>query len=336
MSKQAFRDWNPRSSIRIKYRNETGETQVWEASQKELLENILTIIDTYTKQEITLTSRQLYYQLVAGAVIPNSVETYKRICTFLTDARYAGVIDWDAIEDRGRTPEKHPQWGNVQGLIKSAGLAYRLPRWADQRYYVELYCEKQAMESVLKPVADKYHIYFGCNRGYSSASTMHEIGQRLQRELDLNDKSKPVKILYLGDHDSSGIDMVRDIKERLCEFIWGWQAHEAGEDRNWFDWYEAVSDEGIFQVIPVALTMEQIKKYNPPPNPAKTTDPRAKGYIRKFGDKSWELDALNPKILIGLTETAIQQYLDCDKYNAICKREEKELGKLLNFAKTIK
>ena len=317
--KEQFRQWNFRKNIRIKYTDAAGQEGIWEKEQQVLLTEIIGIVENYIQQNFTLTNRQLYYQLVARGIIPNADKVYTRICTFITDARYAGLIDWEAIEDRGRTPSKHPEWDNIKSLIKSAIHSYRLPRWEDQEYYLELYCEKQAMESVLKPVADKYHIHFGVNKGYSSASTIYELAQRVKDKI--RDGKKAV-ILYLGDHDPSGLDMIRDIESRIEEFLTG------GED------YVEISEDG-FAVVQLALNMEQIKQYNPPPNPAKITDPRAKWYISYHGNKSWELDALEPKVLMQISEKGIKEYLDDERYISWIDREEDEKEALINFGNTL-
>jgi len=309
-----FRDWNFHNTIKITYTDNSGIKKQWFKNQNELLNEIINILDKYSAQNIILTSRQLYYQLVASDIIPNSEETYKRVCSFLTDARYAGLIDWNAIEDRGRVPEIHSQWDNISGLIKSAIYSYRLPRWSDQSNYLELYCEKQAMESVLKPIADKYHIYFGCNKGYSSASTMFDLANRLNKQMNNN---KDAYILYLGDHDPSGLDMIRDIRERIYEFV-------------------DSSNKEMFKVIPLALNMKQIKQYNPPPNPAKIKDPRAEKYLEEFGNSSWELDALEPKVLMDIAENGILELIDIEKYNEWIDREDREKQALIKFGKKIK
>jgi hypothetical protein len=174
-----------------------------------------------------------------------------------------------------------------------------------------MYCEKQAMESILKPIANKYHIYFGVNKGYSSASTMYELAKRIEYRIK---HGKIAKILYMGDHDPSGIDMTRDIVERIKEFL----PEEYAQ---------------YFYVKHLALSMNQIKKFNPPPNPAKITDPRAKRYIEKYGNKSWELDALEPKILTEIATNGIEEEMDKSKYNAWIEREDREKQELIKFGK---
>lgn len=334
---EKIREWNPRGNLRIKYKDDSGNEGVWEADQNILLMQIINIVRAYQKKGLKLTNRQLYYQLVSEAIIPNSEATYKRICTFLTDARYGGKIDWDAIEDRGRTPEIHPEWDSVKDLIKSAVSSYRLPRWSDQEHYVELYSEKQAMESVLKPVADSFHIYFGANKGYSSASTMYELAQRIKSKIE---DGKKCVVLYLGDHDASGLDMVRDIRERITEFLLKSEEEvyvsppesdkEGNEELEGFYLDEDTIEE-YFQIVPLALNMTQIRTYNPPPNPAKLTDPRADWYIKKYGNKSWELDALKPEVLIDIAEQGILKYLDAEKYNKWVELEHQQKQKLKDF-----
>jgi hypothetical protein len=322
--KEQFREWNFRGDIKVKYTDGSGNKNIWQKNQKELLMQIVNIVNNYLSQEITLTNRQLYYQLVSRDIIPNADEIYKRICTFLTDARYGGLIDWEAIEDRGRVPEKSSEWNDIKSLIKSATYSYRLPRWQDQEYYVELYCEKQAMESVLKPVAQKYHIYFGVNKGYSSASTMYDLAQRIKEKIN---EGKRAIILYLGDHDPSGLDMVRDIHKRICEFL------TSGDEV--IDIVGDEEDNPYFRIIPLALNMQQIKEYNPPPNPAKITDPRAKWYIGEYGNKSWELDALEPKVLIKIAENGIKEFCDINKYNLWIKKEDEEKKALEKFGDSL-
>ena len=315
--KEQFRDKKFRGNIKVSFTDADGNKAVWEKSQTELRDEILDIIMDYTEQDIKLTSRQLYYQLVAADIIPNAQEVYKRVCTFLVDLRYNGLVDWDAIEDRGRVPSKPSDWKNIRELIRTALYAYRLPRWQDQSFYVELFCEKQAMEGVLKPIADKYHIYFGANKGYSSASAMYDLAKRI--EAQVIDGNKKAVILYLGDHDPSGLDMVRDIQTRVCEFLR----------------LEKDYAEELFEVIPLALNREQIDAYNPPPNPAKITDPRAKWYLAKHGNVSWELDALEPKVLMGIAEQGILNYLDVEKYQRWVDREKSEGAALRKFGQSL-
>ncbi len=308
MAKQAFREKRFRNSIRI--RLSTG--QYWAASTWDLIDRILSTVELYQEKGIKMTLRQLYYQLVAGDLIPNDIKVYSKLSTFVTDLRYNGLIDWDAIEDRGRRPIEPPEFSNLDDLVEAALYTYRLPRWSDQEKHVELFTEKDALSSILEPIANEYHINFCVNRGYASATAMYNLFERALRNIR---KGKKVVILYLGDHDPSGLDMIRDIEERLNEFI------------------AAPWDCIYFKVEQVALSMNQIKKYSPPPNPAKIQDPRAKGYIQRFGRKSWEVDALPPDIMIQTVKKAIEKHFQKPLYQEWIKREDiqkEELKRLVN------
>lgn len=318
---EKFREWKPRENLSIKYTNVEGYKETWSCKQAWLLNTIIGITDAYQAKDLVLTQRQLYYQLVAKGMIPNAMEVYKRLALFTTDARYAGLIDWDAIEDRGRKSERKGQWTGIKDLINSAMRSYRKHRRDDQEYYIELFCEKQALEGVLKPLADKYHIHFGANKGYSSSSAMYALYERV---LDQINEGKKVVILYLGDHDPSGKDMVRDIYSRITEFLV--EGDYLDTDEEMIDTYD------MFKVDALALTMDQINEFSPPPNPAKIKDPRAKAYIAEFGNISWELDALTPEALIEITEAGIVSYTDIAKYIAVIEQEEKDLKILTEFS----
>ena len=187
--------------------------------------------------------------------------------------------------------------------------SYRSYRWQEQDHYVEVMVEKEALAGILEPITRQYHVSLLVNKGYASASAMHEVAMRLEVQEDEEDKS--CHILYLGDHDPSGIDMVRDIQDRLATF----GRHP--------------------EIERVALTYDQIKQYSLPPNPAKKSDPRAKRYYEQYGNKSWELDALDPEVLSNVLETAIQGHMDLGRYNETIRREDRERKALSRLARKL-
>lgn len=266
------------------------------------------IIESYQAQGYRLTLRQLYYQFVSRDLIPNSERSYKNLGSTINEGRLAGLIDWDAIEDRVRVPKRASQWESIESLVESAVYAYRLPRWNGQDNYVELWVEKDALAGVLQPLAEEFHVTLMVNRGYSSQSAMYESAGRFRNASHRHDS---LHLLYLGDHDPSGEDMVRDIRDRFEMF-------------------------GVeVTVEKLALTMAQVEQYDPPPNPAKMTDSRAKGYVEKHGDSSWEVDALPPEVLSALIRKAIASKLDRAKMDVIIAREQKDKAALVEAAKEI-
>lgn len=255
------------------------------------------IIQQYLAQGLRLTLRQLYYQHVVANLITNEEKSYKNLGKLLSDARLAGLIDWDAIEDRVRVPRLPTEFDSLEDLVDAAFRSFRLPRWDGQEYYAELWVEKDALSSVLAPLAREFHVTLMVNRGYSSQSAMHEAGERFVAK----EKAGFISILfYLGDHDPSGEDMVRDVQDRLAVFG------------------------SKVVVLKLGLTMPQVRQYNPPPNPAKVTDSRAAEYIAKHGAQSWEVDALPPNVLQRIIRAAFTKIVDKSKMDAVVAKEETE------------
>lgn len=271
----------------------------WNPSQKSiaLLDHIDNILASYEEQGYKLTLRQLYYQLVASDIIPNNISEYNKIGNVVNKGRLAGYIDWDMIEDRVRIPKTNSHWNTPKDILESAANSFYMDRWVGQDTYIEVLCEKDAVSNILEPICRKWDVLFMANRGYSSTSAVYEMGKRMK----WTNKMHKV-IIYLGDHDPSGIDMTRDVKERVNQFI--------------------TSDFDVVDMNRIALNMDQVDEYNPPENPAKSSDSRYETYVGKFGNSSWELDALEPSVLAGILEGQIIQYVDMIKFDIIAEQEQ--------------
>lgn len=282
----------------------------WEPSpeSQRRLGEIGQVLRQYERMGIRLTLRQLYYQLVTKNIIRNEQREYKRLGTLLSKARLAGFVDWDIIEDRVRQAERAPQWETIQDIIDAASKQFRLPRWNDQPEYVELWCEKDALSSVLDPVCRELHVTLMVNRGYSSSSAMYESARRILREAD----GRETTVIYLGDFDPSGEDMVRDVRDRLA--IFQVEAH----------------------VSKLALVPAQVAQYKLPPNPAKMSDSRASGFVARHGNSSYEVDALPPEVLQQLVRSAIEVRMDRAAYESVKTRESELKNQLVALGKKIK
>jgi hypothetical protein len=263
-----------------------------------LIEMCNGIIEEYQGQGLRLTLRQLYYQLVSRNVVRNLEKSYRMLSHLVSEARLAGLMDWAAIEDRVRQPRKASEFEDLNELVEAALYSYRLPRWKSQPRYVELWVEKDALAGVLEPIAREFHVTMMVNRGYSSQSAMYESANRFIGS------QKPGVLFYLGDHDPSGEDMVRDIQSRLDLF---------GAD---------------VSVRKLALTMAQVEEHNPPPNPAKMSDPRAEGYVARHGDESWEVDALPPNVLAQIIRQAFRGVVNRPAMEAVKRQEEEDKTRL--------
>lgn len=283
-------------------------------SNKDKLDIVNSIIKEYAEDGYTMTLRQLYYQLVSRDIIPNQQKEYSKISKLLKEGRMSGIVDWNAIEDRLRVPYI-PYWNDSpKDAIDDAVNQYRLDRQTGQDVYIEVWVEKDALSGVLKRVTSEYHVRLLVNRGYGSVTAIHDVYERFIHKIA---RGKRCKILYLGDHDPSGMDMIRDIKCRIEEML------------------HAVDIENSFEIEPIALTMEQIDRYNPPKNPAKLTDPRSKWYIEKYGYSSWEVDALDPKKLNKLVSDKIESEIDMPLFESIKAKEIQDKRELLRLSNNI-
>lgn len=260
------------------------------------------IIEEYQAINLVLTLRQLYYQFVSRDWLPNKLESYNLLKNVMTDARLAGQVDWLAIEDRTRNLKAASHWNKPADIVQACSKQYRIDRWAEQPLRIEVWIEKEALAGVLEsPCYDLDVPFFAC-KGYTSTSEMWAASQRLLDYVEFQGQN--VVIIHLGDHDPSGIDMTRDIEDRLKIFL-NWRMDHVKVDR-------------------IALNMDQVTQYNPPPNPAKTTDVRFKDYQALYGDESWELDALNPSTLVNLVRSKIEAYWDSKAMKAAIASEEKD------------
>ena len=276
------------------------------ASSLELIDKINRVVADYSRQGFSLTLRQVYYQMVARAIIPNNERSYKNLGSLINDARLSGLIDWNAIEDRTRNLRGNSHWATPGSIIRSAAYSYHLDHWRDQESYVEVWVEKDALIGIVGQVCEDLDVnHFSC-RGYVSQSEMWTAAKRLK---EVSDRGQHIVLLHLGDHDPSGKDMSRDITDRLELFgVYDLEFHR------------------------LALNMDQIEEFNPPPNPAKLSDSRAAGYIAEYGYESWELDALEPRMISDLIQENVLKYRDDDIYQRVCSQENDERGLLEDLA----
>lgn len=358
--KEKFENRRLTGNFVVNCKFEDGSTRTWQADKAEVINHVVAIVNEYSAKGLPLTLRQLHYQMVVHNWIVNHDTAYKKLGSILDDCRYAGLVDWSAIEDRGRVPFIPYSVKDVADAIKDTIEQYRLDRQIGQENQIELWTEKDALSGILRIVTKEYHVRLVVNKGYSSSSAMYSAYQRILNQIL---KGKKVTILYFGDHDPSGLDMVRDIEDRLMFFLsrgldrysfrdkvdewWTDNRHYTSDlvDNGYCDntedydtvkaatykWY--IEEHNLFTVKHIGLTKEQILQYNLPPNPTKMTDTRSAEYVKRHGKTCWEVDALKPEVLIQLVRSFIESTIDMTVYNkqlALEKKQIAELKKLVN------
>ena len=180
----------------------------------------------------------------------------------------------------------------------------RTDLWKDQEFHLEVWVEKDALVDVVQKACDPMRVnYFSC-RGYTSQTAVYWAAKRLAMRVATG--KQPI-IIHLGDHDPSGVDMSRDIADRFEMFT--------GR---------------VLDIERIALNMDQIEEYEPPPNPAKETDSRYKRYARQYGADCWELDAMDVRVIHQLISDSIERYRDVAQWEtdeAIEKEQKEGLSK---------
>lgn len=285
--------------MKIKYTNKN-----FRGATLDLIHLSNDIIEDYQSRGYELTLRQLYYQLVARDLIANTEKSYNKLGTTISNARLAGLVDWYAIVDRTRARNRRQSWENPSEIINTVANQYRVDKWEGQEYRLFVWVEKEALAGVIRTACVPHNIqvdFLSC-RGYMSQSTIWREAQNIKNVSE--DGQVPI-ILHLGDHDPSGVDMTRDNIERLALF-------------------SGLTEGFNFHFKRIALNYDQVEEYSPPPNPTKMADTRARDYIAKYGMSSWELDALDPDILVELIQDRIKDYQDMDLWKKRVEIEDKD------------
>lgn len=272
-----------------------------------LIAHVNAVIADYQAQGYTLSLRQIYYQLVQANIIPNEERSYKNLGNAVTDGRMAGMISWDAIEDRVRGIRPWLIQETEVEALKDIEYGFALDLWERQNVYCEVLYEKDAISGIVRKACQEWRVPYMPTRGYLSASEAWRTGRRF---MEHSYAGRRCVLIYLGDHDPSGIDMTRDVDDRVDIF---------GEGS------------GV-EIRRIALNWDQIEAYKPPENPAKLSDTRSGyngpdkpftpgSYCDIYGMASWEVDALNPRTLHQLIEAEITSYIDDDIWDATLTEE---------------
>ncbi|MES2360063.1 MAG: hypothetical protein V4529_17110 [Gemmatimonadota bacterium] len=249
------------------------------------------------------TVRAVCYQLFTRGLIASMAKNEtNKVSTQLRDAREAGSIPWAWIVDETREPERINAWENPAAFVETVKRSYRRDRWAMQPEWIEVWSEKGTIRGTLAPVLDDFGVTFRVMHGYGSSTALHQAAD------DSNGSAKRLTVLYVGDWDPSGMHMSDvDLPARLARYG------------------------GNVEIVRVALTAGDLAGL--PSFPAKPSDVRYRWYRERYGDKAWELDALNPATLRERVENTITMYLDIPVWNraGVAERAEQEsLTSILN------
>ncbi|MGD2200917.1 MAG: hypothetical protein PVJ38_04710 [Candidatus Bathyarchaeota archaeon] len=277
-------------------------------SYEEVVEAALEVFKQY---DSALTLRQLYYRLVAKRLFANTINSYKRLSRIMVKARENGDAPINCLEDRSRRILGRGDYGDTSAKeflsrrissLRDSYKDFKMPMWDDQSNYVLVSLEKDALSRLVSHVANQYSVRTFPTRGYPSFTYVNRMARYMRRSL----QGKPTVVLYFGDFDPSGMDIERDLTERLERY-----------------------DAGNFRVRRVALTSDQIVKYSLPPMPVKKSDARSDSFLESYGNEAVELDALDPNTLKYMVADAIASHIDLDVWH----KRERQIERLQDWIK---
>lgn len=259
--------------------------------------DVVVIAAAIVKQYDTgVTLRQLFYRLVSAQHIPNTQAAYSRLSKVTAQARRDGWFP-DLI-DNTRGIQVPMSWEEPKDAINDIIGAYRRDRTEGQEYTIYLGVEKNALRVQLQGWFQERGIPVLAFGGYPSQTFVNDIIDDIDRH------GRPAVLLYGGDFDATGVDILRDFRKRTAGC-----------------WAETTR---------IALNEDQIAEHSLPPLPGKSWDPRADNFIAMYGELiQVELDALPPDVLKKIYEDAIGEYWNSDAYDKSIAQEEEDRKKLL-------
>jgi hypothetical protein len=234
-----------------------------------------------TKALRPITGRGVGYRLFARQLLQSmSKNGMQRVYRLLKEARERGMIPWQWVVDETSELSGSPSWDDPEHYARSVINSYRRDYWTQQLRRVEVWSEKGTVSGILSPVLDEYGVEFMLCHGFASAGRVKRACLRSARQ--------PLIALYVGDYDPSGMWMSeRDLPERLKEY--------GGKK---------------VSIRRIALVRSDLRDLPSFPASDKETDTRYPWFVKDYGDRCWELDAMDPNDLRARAEQEILEYIE--------------------------
>jgi hypothetical protein len=229
--------------------------------------------------------RQVYYRCVVKGIIEKTEAEYQRtVVRLLTDLRLSGDIEFSSIVDEGRRATNTRTFNSIADAARDTAKFYRRSALRACSDYIEIWSEKEGLVGFLWEVASDYDVPVLASKGMPSITQLYGTARQVARAFRAG---KPSYIYQFGDHDPSGVLIPRVIERRLKQFCEMLGCPPPIIER-------------------VALTEEQISRYNLPTRPTKR---EGNNHAKGFEGDSVELDALPPDVLRQLVRQCIERHI---------------------------
>ena len=261
------------------------------------------------EERAPITVRGVCYALFVRQLIPSMDKGHtQRISRIMTEMRESETLDWKQVVDGSRMVERPSVWGEPDAIIKAAVRGYRRDYWQDQLTIVEVWAEKSTVQGVLAPVLDEFGVTFRIMKGFGSFTAVRQAAED-SNDLAL-DGSKETVALYLGDWDPSGLYMSNtDLPSRLARYGGQWHLQR------------------------IAILKQDTRRLPHFDVTTKSGDARYRWFVERYGQRCWELDAMNPNDLRERVRKEIERRIDWTMWNRAIEIEEAEIESMKDFHK---
>jgi hypothetical protein len=282
------------------------------ASTVFLLDRVQAVLDLYAAY-LPLTIRQIFYRLVGAKTADGSVgyekteQAYERLGEAIGKARRAGLIDFGAIRDDGVVRENPFDFDGLDDFIAYIGQnidGYKLNRQIGQPVFTILACEAAGMVPQLAREAGPFGVSVISGGGFDSLTAKHDLAQEIAA------KTRPVRLLHVGDYDPSGVHLFSSLDEDVRAFLM-----RLNPDA------QVVSER-------VAILPEHVARFSLQTAPKKGTDNRSFAGIGDNPDATVQAEALAPDDLAGLVRATLRHGWDEDAAARLQEREQAERERL--------
>jgi hypothetical protein len=257
--------------------------------------------------------------------------------------------------DTGRRVHKVPTWESASAQLRAASDQLRLDKWANQDHAVEVLIEKDGLRGVVEPPADEFEVRVRPTKGYDGIGSVREVALRIMdRTPDgrllrriheetgngtigrgvlryIRKSADPVfvawcnesepgpnqrtMVLFIGDHDPSGLDLERDVKAKL-------------------DRYGAAELYDFKRIAVTCAETHEVEESELHSNPAKESDSRWEAYCREHDtDQAWEVESIEPAALAARVRDAIAAEIsDPEQWNRDLDAQESDRGRIREMA----
>jgi hypothetical protein len=270
---------------------QSGAPAVFRAKNQTLQKHAIEILEV----ERPMTLRALYYRLASAGHLPATDPGYNRLKKVMKRLRESGVVPvtgW--LVDRVRSTLKPSSWTGLADFGDTVRQAYRKNLWAHMPHHVEVFVEKDAIAGTIQQITAEYDVALHVIRGDVSISFAGEIANLWKRI------NKPIHGYYLGDFDPSGFGIETELREKLVRY--------SGKVPNW---------------TRLGVVEEDFEEFDLLALPVKNSS-RSAEFIRKYGTRCAEVDAIPPTELRDRVRAAIESHIDQEQWSRLKRVEELE------------